>query len=106
MIRLLVEFLLPLIAPSLLYAIWLGWSRRRQAQAEAEPQDGASPPAPALRGWREAPWLWLALMGVVAMLAVAVTLGFSRSLGDGGTYVAPRVVDGKVVPGHLAPAAR
>jgi hypothetical protein len=35
---------------------------------------------------------------------VAIGLGMSRSLGGiGGTYVAPRVIDGRIVPGHVDP---
>lgn len=103
MIRLLIEFLLPLLAPTIAYAIWRALPRRGAAPGEG---DGAG--APAATPWREAPWIWLGGTGIVLVVAVAATLGMTRSLGDigGGTYVAPRSVDGRIVPGHLEPPAK
>ncbi|MBM3478984.1 MAG: hypothetical protein FJX69_07175 [Alphaproteobacteria bacterium] len=103
MIRLLAEFLLPLLAPTIAYAIWRALARRAAPPGEGEP--GA---APAAASWREAPWIWLGGIGILLVVAVAATLGLTRSLGDigGGTYVAPRSVDGRIVPGHLDPPAK
>jgi hypothetical protein len=101
MIRLLLEFLLPLLAPTLLYGFWLAWRRGRQPAAE----EGDAAPAPA--SWGDAPWIWLGGIGVVLVAVVAIVLGQGRSLGDaGGIYVAPRVIDGQVVPGHVDPPPR
>ncbi|MFM8681473.1 MAG: hypothetical protein ACKOGH_18005 [Alphaproteobacteria bacterium] len=103
MIRLLAEFLLPLFAPTIAYAIWMSVSRRA-----APPGEGEAGDAPAATSWREAPWIWLGGIGIVLVVVVAATLGLARSLGDigGGDYVAPRSVDGRIVPGHLEPPAK
>jgi hypothetical protein len=104
MIRLLVEFLLPLLAPTLIYALWLAWEKRRidagAADADADSSEGAAAPR-----MRDAPWMWLGGIGLVCVIVVAATLSMTRSLGDvaGGNYVPPRNVDGRVVPGHLEP---
>ncbi|MEY4680169.1 MAG: hypothetical protein ACO3DJ_02275 [Alphaproteobacteria bacterium] len=104
MIRLLAEFLLPLLAPTIAYAIWRAIAARRAAA----PGDGEPGGAPAATPWREAPWIWLGGTGIVLVVVVAATLGLTRSLGDigGGTYVAPRSVDGRIVPGHIEPPAK
>jgi len=96
MIRLLVEFLLPLLAPTLVYSLWLAWEKRR---IETVGEGAASPTM------REAPWIWLGAIGIGFVLVVAISLSMTRSLGDvgAGDYVAPRSVDGRVVPGHLEP---
>lgn len=96
MIRLLLEFIVPLLLPTALYALWVAWHGRRAAAANAE----------ATRTWNNAPWLWLAGIGVVLAVAAAFGTGLGRGdRGDiGGTYVPPRVIDGKVVPGHVDPA--
>ena len=101
MIRLLVEFLLPLLAPTFVYSLWLAWEKRRVDALG--PDAGAAAPS-----FREAPWVWLGAIGIVFVLVVAITMSMTRSLGDvrGGDYVAPRNVDGRVVPGHLEPAKR
>jgi hypothetical protein len=104
-IRLLVEFLLPLVAPTLAYALWLAWRQRsgsgQAAPGDAEGTDGA---VPRPMGWRSAPWVWLGATGIALVAVVAIGLGMSRSLGGiGGTYVAPRVIDGRIVPGHVDP---
>lgn len=94
MIRLFAEFALPLAAPTIVYALWLVWERRR---LEREGLGGS-------RDWADAPWIWLAGVGIALMLTVAAVLGLSRSLGDiSGTYVAPRAVDGQIVPAHVDP---
>jgi hypothetical protein len=104
-IRLLVEFLLPLVAPTLAYALWLAWRQRggsgQSAPGDAEGTEGAAPPP---TDWRSAPWIWLGATGIALVAVVAIGLGMSRSLGGiGGTYVAPRVIDGRIVPGHVDP---
>ena len=103
MIRLLVEFLLPLVAPTAVYAIWLAWRQGRQ-QAAGEGEGEAIAPA---RGLGDAPWMWLGGIGIALVAVVTVWLGSTRSLGEiGGSYVAPRVVDGRIVPGHVDPPPR
>lgn len=97
MIRVLLEFAVPLLLPTVLYGIWLAWARRRASTTGA-----AMPP-----GWRNAPWLVLAAIGTVLAVAAAVGSGLGRGTQDiTGTYVPPRVIDGKVVPGHIEPAGR
>lgn len=97
MIRILVEFLLPLILPTLVYGLWMALERRR-----AEKLGKGEPP-----GWGEAPWLWLSLAGVA--LAGMLTLGLTLMTDTGnakGQYVPPRMeADGSIVPGHVAPKA-
>jgi len=101
MIRLLVEFLLPLLAPTFVYSMWLAWEKRRVDAQGADATDAAPT-------FREAPWIWLGAIGIVFVLVVAISMSMTRSLGDvgAGDYVAPRNVDGRVVPGHLEPSKR
>ncbi len=104
MIRLLVEFLLPLVAPTLAYALWLAWRQRGGGQPASGDAEGGQGAAPKPADWRSAPWIWLGAAGIALVAAVAIGLGMSRSLGGiGGTYVAPRVIDGRIVPGHVDP---
>lgn len=96
MIRVFIEFLLPILAPTAIYFAWAATERRRRARIEAgEP----------LR-WQDAPWLWLAGLGVA--LAAVVTFGLALSGGEPttGVYVPPRLEDGRIVPGHVEPARR
>jgi hypothetical protein len=99
MIRLLIEFLLPLLAPTLVYSLWLSWEKRR---AESVPEGAQAPTM------RDAPWIWLGALGIGLVLVVAIAMSMTRSLGDvgAGDYVPPRNVDGRVVPGHLEPPKR
>lgn len=95
MIRLLIEFIVPLLLPTALYGLWVAWSRRRDAAG------GTGVPA----DWRTAPWIWLVGTGMALALAAAIGTGLGTNQGDiKGTYVPPRVIDGKVVPGHVDPA--
>jgi hypothetical protein len=87
MLRIFVEVLLPLALPTALYFVWLRLARRWRRGG----------------GWRGAPWLWLAGGGVILLgiaLFVAV-LGFGTA--QRGVYVPPRWVNGRIVPGHVAP---
>lgn len=88
---LLVALLLPVLA---WYAY--AWLERRRARRRGE-----SPPP----WWVNAPWPGIAAAAVGLMLVMLVGLVL---LGDGprfGAYVPAQVVGGKVVPGHLEPAA-
>ncbi len=89
MIRMLLIYVLPLALPLLAWLVW-----RRFIVPPSVPGD-----------MRDEPWHWLALAGVVLM---AATLGvfalWGESGGEGDIYVAPRLIDGKVVPGHHVPA--
>ncbi|MBL8698469.1 MAG: hypothetical protein JNK67_08855 [Alphaproteobacteria bacterium] len=95
MIRLLVEFVVPLLLPTALYGLWVAWASRRAAAANEE----------ATATWRNAPWLLLGGLGIALAIVAVIGSGLGNGGGDiRGTYVPPKVVDGKVVPGHVDPA--
>jgi Family of unknown function (DUF6111) len=94
MARILLQYVLPVLLPSLVYLAWLFYENRRIARGG----DGK------LRRWEEGPWAWLFAGGVVlTVLGVLVTVALGTR-GHEGTYVPPRVEDGRVIPGHLEPA--
>lgn len=77
-------------APFAVYALWLYIDRR----IAKTPRGGAQ------LTWRDAPWTWLTIAGLVLMIASLVVLG--QSSGEPpGEYIPPRVVDGKVVEGEV-----
>ncbi len=90
MIRVLIDFGLPICLPALLWALWL---IRRQAHARAK-----GLPVPA---WTTVPWLWLLVAG--GALALVLTLG-GALLDDHATgqYQPARLdAQGKLVPGQI-----
>lgn len=89
MIRLLLTYIIPLALPVLAWLVW----RRYIA------------PPPVKGNMRDEPWHWLVLAGVALMVVMLGVLAFWGEDGrDGDFYIAPRLVDGKVVPGHHIPA--
>lgn len=93
MARILFQLVFPILLPTLLYALWLAAERRRVEAAGT----GEKP------AWNDAPWFWLAALGVFFAGVIAVALAL---LGGGdmeGTYIPPSLRDGEVVPGRVQP---
>jgi hypothetical protein len=87
MTRVFLTIVLPVLLPTALYLLW----------AMSVGRAGPDTPAAA---WRALPWTWLAVSGValaMVVLGVVVETGGTRD----GTYVAPHVVNGRIVPGHV-----
>lgn len=92
MFRLFFTYILPLIAPTILYLVW-NWIQMRRALAGKRPE-----PPPSLENM---PWLVLAGAGV--SLLVVVLLGlvmFGGGSPPGLEYQPPRFEGGEVVPGQ------
>jgi hypothetical protein len=61
-------------------------------------------PAPATAtGTRRHPWTLLIIAGLSLFALSFVIWGFTEGEPTTGTYVAPHVVNGKIVPGYVAP---
>ena len=89
MTRVLIEYLLPLILPAAVFFIWAWLSRHQSATGGFQSR------------LREGPWFWLILGGVVLMAGGLVYTALSTGGEAGGTYVAPRYEDGRIVPGRI-----
>lgn len=91
MLRVVLEILLPLLLPTILYAAGTGIAELLQR--------GVMRRTP----W---PWPWLAGAGVVllAIMLFVVNIGFGTA--GHGVYVPPRWVGGHIVPGHFEPGPR
>ena len=77
-------------APFVVYALWVYIDRRIAKSSRA----GAA------LTWRDAPWTWLTLAGLVLMVASLVVFG--QTTGETpGEYVPPRVEDGKVIDAEV-----
>ncbi|HZT21251.1 MAG TPA: DUF6111 family protein [Dongiaceae bacterium] len=81
------QIVVPLLLPTVLYAGYLLLLRSRGG-----------------KGAPEVPWMWLGGAGVlllgVTFLAIALLGGAAPS----AIYVPPKVVDGRIEPGHYEPA--
>jgi Family of unknown function (DUF6111) len=88
--RVILTVIVPLLLPTVLYVLWASSVGRAELA-------GTAP-------WRSLPWAWLVVAGValaIVVLFTAVETGGRRD----GRYVPPRLVNGRIVPGHfVAPA--
>ena len=91
-LRILIEFLAPILLPALIYLAYAGIERRRAAAA-ADPA--------VLPWWVQTPWLALVAAGL-ALAAILLSLVVIRS-GDpvGGFYVPAHIEDGRLISGHV-----
>ncbi len=87
MIFKILKYAVPLLLPFILYFLWAFVERRRRAAG----------------GWeaKDAPWTWLAIAGLALLIVSLVATGLLSGSEPGGTYVPPRVEDGRVVPGRV-----
>jgi NADH:ubiquinone oxidoreductase subunit 5 (subunit L)/multisubunit Na+/H+ antiporter MnhA subunit len=83
MLRILLQYLLPLLLPFLAYLVYARLTRRA--------------------GLNDAPWLGLAAAGVGLLVVSLVTWSIMSGSEPGETYVPARVEDGQVVPGRAEP---
>ena len=84
MLRILLQYALPLILPLLIYLIY----------ARLTHKGG---------GRRDTPWIGLAAAGVALMAASLAAWGLLGGAEPGGTYVPARIEDGRLVPGKVEP---
>ncbi|TVS00273.1 MAG: hypothetical protein EA406_01030 [Rhodospirillales bacterium] len=89
MSRILLQYLLPLVLPTVLFFLytWISGPRQGDQGAAAQAQ--------------RAPWFWLILAGFVLM---AAGLAFTALTGGGiagSEYIPPRFEDGRVVPAEI-----
>ena len=90
MSRILLQYVLPLLLPTLIFFGWLALTRKAgetRAETMARLQGG--------------PWYWLVIAGFVLMAAGLAYLGLSHGGPPGSFYVPPHVEDGRVIPGHM-----
>ena len=87
MTRTIFERLLLFALPFIAYGVWLLLARLR-------------PPAPS----RRHPWMLLVIAGLVLVAASFLLWRETSVEPTTGLYVAPHVVNGKIVPGYVIPA--
>lgn len=88
MTRILLTIVVPLVLPSLLFALWRA-ARRQDVAAGATQR-----------------WPWLLGAGVVLTALTLFIVSVQFGSPPQGKYVPPRVVDGQVEPAHIAPPAK
>lgn len=90
MLRIFFEYLLPLVLPTMVYALWLRQERKRAAAAGTE-----------VPRWQEGPWFWLALAGIVLSVAAFVVTAIFWGHEPGASYTPAEIKNGQVVPGQF-----
>ena len=90
MSRVLLQYVLPLLLPTIIWLVWWLALGRNRSTAEG-----------VTTRIEHGPWFWLILGGIallgLSLIYTAITHGFDPR----GTYVAPRWEDGRVVPGRV-----
>ncbi len=84
MIRIIFTYLLPLIAPFLIYGIYVRLSHR------PHPEDAL-----------QTPWFWLIVTGLVLIIVALVATGLLTGSDPSGTYIPPRLEGGRIVPSEV-----
>lgn len=81
--RIVLQYLLPLVLPAAVYAIWMLVAKRQKISL----QDG--------------PWFWLVVAGFALMAGGLAALALTGGSEPGMTYYPSYIEDGKVVPGEF-----
>jgi hypothetical protein len=83
MARLIIQYLLPLLLPFLLYLGYASLTREKRA------------------GWLDdLPWIPLSIAGLVLLAATLTTWSLLSGAAPDTVYVPPHMEDGRIVPGH------
>ena len=93
MIRTLLTVILPLLAPTVAYILWV-WFMNKKKKDEEEKRP--------LKEWQT--WPWVRLVSLGSVLVIISVLAFNISLGqedERGRYIPPHMKDGEVVPGRF-----
>ncbi len=86
LMRLFITYVLPLIAPAVLYFSWVILTNGKRADK---------------RRLADGPWFRLAAAGLVLAAAALLWLAYSSGYAPGGQYQAPRLENGKIIPGQV-----
>ncbi len=86
--RLLLNYLLPIALPFIVYGVWLLLARRKARLAGA----GGAPE------WHDVPWTWLLIASALLVAASFVVVALMDGSPPGGTYVPPQYIEGEIVP--------
>lgn len=88
--RVLLNYLLPIILPFVIYGVWLAFARykARKAGEVGGPE------------WRDAPWTWLMIASASLVGVGFVVLALQGGAPPGSTYHPPEYIDGEIVPSH------
>ena len=90
MSRILLQYLLPLVLPAAVWLVW--WSTVGRKRAELEGR---------IAQIEQGPWFWLIIAGVLLLAASLIYTALTRGYDPAGTFVAPHMIDGRVVPGRV-----
>jgi hypothetical protein len=85
-------FIVPFIAPTIAYIVWIYF---RQERKDAMAHGRRLPP------WQDFPWTWLVTLGAVFAAATLIFFGTTGGTGTDVEYRPARYEDGKLVPGEF-----
>ena len=86
MTRILLQYILPLILPMILYSVYITIARRKNPENPMSFFDG--------------PWVAAVILGLLLMIGGLVAVALLDTKGNPGeVYQPPRMEDGRVVPG-------
>ena len=92
MIKKFLTFVVPFVAPTIAYIVWIYFKQERE---EAAAKGRRLPP------WQTYPWTWLVTLGAVCASAALILFGTFDGAGTDAEYRPARYEDGKLVPGEF-----
>lgn len=92
MIKKFLTFVVPFVAPTIAYIVWIYF---RQERDEAAAEGRRLPP------WQNYPWTWLVTAGAILSAVALVLFGTFDGAGTDADYRPARYEDGKLIPGEF-----